>query len=172
MMDYWDRPARPLREIPRDGDNHAFLIKALNEAGNELGGEFYGLRRRQLAARIGDGWSLRQIAGHVRDKERATLSSVRAIISSRKPVLEVVDLEALADDGEYQHLDLHETLCTFSELRENLVYILHNLSPRQWQRMGTHPYRGALSIADLVRELNEHDLAHLWQVQRIKQALL
>ena len=172
MMDYWDRPTRPLREIPRGGDNHAFLIKALNEAGNELAGEFYGLRPRQLRARIGDGWSLKQIAGHLRDKEEVTLSYVRAIISSRRAVLEVVDLEALADDGEYQHLDLHEALYTFSDLRENLVYILHNLSPRQWQRSGSHPYRGTLSIADLVRELNEHDLAHLWQVQRIKQAIL
>lgn len=170
-MDYWERPSRPLREIPRDGDNHAFLIKALNEAGNELAGEFYGLRPRQLTARLGDGWSLKQIAGHVRDKEEVTLSWVRAIISSRKATLDVVDLEALADEGEYQRLDLHEALYTFSDLRENLVYILHDLSPRQWQRTGTHPYRGALSIGQLVRELNEHDLAHLWQVQRIKQVL-
>jgi hypothetical protein len=170
-MDYWDRPSRPLREIPRDGDNHAFLIKALHEAGNELEGEFYGLRPRQLTARLGSGWSLKQIAGHLRDKEELTLSYVRAIISSRKPRLDVVDLEALVDDGDYDRLDLHEALYGYSDCRQNLLYLLHDLSQRQWERTGEHPYRGALSVGQLVRELNEHDLAHLWQVQRIKQAL-
>jgi hypothetical protein len=42
----------------------------------------------------------------------------------------------------------------------------------QWERQGEHPYRGPISVGQIVREMNEHDLAHLWQIMKIKQALL
>jgi hypothetical protein len=171
-MDFWDRPSsRPLREIPRDGDNHAFLLKALREAAEELEGEFYNLRPRQLAARQGDSWSLAQIAGHLRDREELNLSHLRGIVSSRRPVLEVVDLEALADENDYAPSELSELLYGFSEARQNALYLLYNLSARQWRRQGEHPYRGALGVEQIVKEMNEHDLAHLWQVKRLKQSL-
>ena len=73
-MDAWDwRSERPLRELPRDGDNHAFLLKALREASGELEGEFYNLRPSQLAWHEPDEWSLVQIAGHLRDREESNL---------------------------------------------------------------------------------------------------
>lgn len=171
-MDFWDRPSgRPLREIPRDGDNHAFLLKALREASGELEGEFYNLRPAQLRRREGDEWSLVQIAGHLRDREQVNLSYLRSIISSRNPRLEVVDFEILVEDNNFQPHELRELLYSFSDLRESALYLLYSLSDRQWRREGQHPYRGALSIERLVKEMNEHDLAHLWQVQRLKQDL-
>jgi hypothetical protein len=172
-MDYWDRPSgRPLREIPRDGNNHAFLLKALREASGELESEFYNLRPRELAWRDGDEWSLVQIAGHLRDHEEMTLSYLRAITSRRRPMLEVVDLAGLVEENSYQPRELQELLYGYAELRERALYLLYDLSDRQWLREGDHPYRGALSVGQIVKEMNEHDLAHLWQIMRIKQALL
>jgi hypothetical protein len=172
-MDYWDRPSgRPLREIPRDGNNHAFLLKALREASGELEGEFYNLRPRQLAWRDGDEWSLVQIAGHLRDREDMHLTYLRAIISSRRPRLDVVDLEALVEDNDYQPRELHDLLYELSDLRERALYLLYNLSDYQWRREGEHPYRGRLSVEQIVKEMNEHDLAHLWQVMKLKQVLV
>jgi hypothetical protein len=171
-MDFWDRPSsRPLREIPRDGDNHAFLLKALREAAEELEGEFYNLPRRQLTERQGDEWSLIQIAGHLRDREELNLNYLRRMISSRRPLLEIVDLESLVEENAYTPSDLSGLLYGFSDARQNAIYLLYNLSDRQWRREGDHPYRGALRVDQLVKEMNEHDLAHLWQVKRLKQAL-
>lgn len=172
-MDYWDRPSgRPLREIPRDGDNHAFLLKALHEAGDELGSEFYNLSPRQLSRKERDEWSLIQIAGHLRDREQVHLSYLQAILSSRRPVLDVVDFAQMVEDGDYQPRELREFLYAFAELRERCLYLLYDLSNRQWQREGEHPYRGALNISQIVKEMNEHDLAHLWQVKRLKERIL
>jgi hypothetical protein len=172
-MDYWDRPSgRPLREIPRDGDNHAFLLKALHEASGELEGEFYNLRPQQLAWHEPDEWSLVQIAGHLRDREEMHLSYLRAIISSRRPILEVIDLEALVEENDYRPRQLQELLYGYSELRERCLYLLYDLSGNQWRRQGDHPYRGALSVEQIVKEMNEHDLAHLWQIMRLKQTLV
>lgn len=170
-MDFWDHDSeRPLREIPRGGDNQAFLLKALNEAGNELEGEFYNLRPRQLRWRPDDGWSLIEIAGHLRDNEAHLLSSLRAIISSRTPLLTIIDLEDLVLQGDYQSANIRELLDEYGELRQRVLYLLHRLSSHQWRRHGEHPYRGPVSVLHLARELNEHDLDHLWQVKRLKEA--
>lgn len=170
-MDDWDRPSgRPLREIPREGTNHAFLLKALGEAAHELEREFYGIRKRQLNWRDGDEWSLRQIAGHLRDNEEQTLAYLRAILSSRAPLLEVTDLAAEAEERG-QRVNVEDALSCFAEARQEVLYLLYGLSDRQWRRSGEHPYRGALDIARLVHELNEHDLGHLWQIQKTKQRL-
>jgi hypothetical protein len=172
-MDYWDRPSsRPLREIPPDANNHAFLLKALREASGEIEGEFYNLRPRELSWRDGDEWSLVQIAGHLRDREEMTLHYLRSITSRRRPLLEAVDFEALVEENDYQPRDLHDLLYGYADLRERVLYLLYNLSEHQWLREGEHPYRGALSVAQIVKEMNEHDLAHLWQIMKIKQALV
>jgi DinB superfamily len=171
-MDDWDRPSsRPLREIPRDGDNHAFLLKALHEASGELEGEFYNLRRAQLAWHEPDGWSLAQIAGHLRDREQMHLDYLRGIVSSRDCILEAIDFEAMVDENGYGPEEAHNLLYGYAELRERALYTLYNLSGNQWRRTGRHPYRGSLSIEQIVKEMNEHDLAHLWQVKRLKAAL-
>lgn len=171
-MDIWDRASgRPLREIPRNGDNHAFLLKALREASGELEAEFYNLRPRQLSWHEPDEWSLVQIAGHLRDREELVVSHLRAILSSRRPSLAVVDLEALVEENAYQARDFGGLLYGFADLRQTALYLLYNLSDRQWRREGDHPYRGALSVERIVKEMNEHDLAHLWQVRRLKQSL-
>ncbi len=172
-MDQWDYSFdRPLREIPRDASNHSFLLKALREASGELEGEFYNLRPRQLAWREGDEWSLIQIAGHLRDREEMALNYLRAIVSRRRPILDVVDLEGLVEENDYQPRDLHDLLYEYADLRERSLHLLYNLSEQQWLREGDHPYRGTLSIAQIVKEMNEHDLAHLWQIMKIKQVLV
>lgn len=160
-----------MREIPRDGDNHAFLLKALHEASGELENALYGVSRRDLRRRQNDDWSLIEIAGHLRDKEEQTLSYLRAITASKRPELPAVDLAMLVAEGGYEQLDPREVLYQFADLRQETLYLLYRLSAEKWQRAGVHEYRGRLTVAQLVKELNEHDLRHLWQIQRIKECL-
>jgi hypothetical protein len=172
-MDDWSyRSTRPLREIPRGGDNHAFLLKALHEASGELEGEFYNLSRGQLGFHDPYEWSLIQIAGHLRDREECCLEQLQSILSSRSPELRAVDFETIVEENDYQPEQIHELLYGYAEFRERVLYRLYGLSPDQWHRSGRHPYRGRISVEQIVKEMNEHDLAHLWQVMRLKQALV
>jgi hypothetical protein len=62
-----------------------------------------------------------------------------------------------------------EALGRFEELRERSVYLLWGED--DWQRSGVHPYLGPVTMAQLVRQQNEHDLEHLWQARRIRERM-
>jgi hypothetical protein len=55
----------------------------------------------------------------------------------------------------------------FAVQRRQSVYLLWSLDPDDWERRGVHPYLGPLTIMQVAREMNEHDLAHLWQLRRL-----
>ena len=59
----------------------------------------------------------------------------------------------------------------FASLRRQSVYALWELDEDDWERRGVHPYLGPLTIMQVAREMNEHDLAHLWQLRRLCDAL-
>jgi hypothetical protein len=157
--------AKAVREISREPQTHEFLIKALREASGELADELDSLRSRE-ARRHPDGeWSFLQIATHVRESERVCLDYVERIVSRRTPVLEAVDLGALADEIDVRAEDVDAAVYEYLRLRHRLVYQLWDLSPHQWERTGIHRYRGAISVLQLARDLHLHDLEHLWQVR-------
>jgi hypothetical protein len=159
-----------VREIPREPDNGRFLLKAIGEAGRELAEELYGIRRRD-AQRIGDdGWSFLLVAAHVRDFERMTLAYLERILSRRRPELEAIDTERVVDDPSLVTEDIEQLVSEFLYLRRQTMMLLYDLSPAAWERTGVHEYRGEVSVLQLARELNQHDLDYLWRVCRMREA--
>jgi hypothetical protein len=63
-----------------------------------------------------------------------------------------------------------ELMDEFGVLRRQSVYLLWSLDEGDWERAGIHPYLGPLTITQVAREMNEHDLAHLWQLRRLCDA--
>ena len=55
----------------------------------------------------------------------------------------------------------------FGVQRQQTVYLLWSLDAEDWERGGRHPYIGDMSVTRIAREMNEHDLAHLWQLRRL-----
>jgi hypothetical protein len=45
------------------------------------------------------------------------------------------------------------------------------LDEDDWARTGIHRYRGPISIYDIIRELHQHDLEHLYQARRLRAAV-
>lgn len=158
-----------MREITPDPGGHRFLLKALAEAGHELAEELYGCPRRSLDVRGDDGWSLRLIAAHVRAHEEAIGEYVERILSGRHPRLDVIDTEAVLDDPDGCREDADRNVLLFTRLRRRLQYLLWDVSDRDWQRTGEHPYRGAVAVVQLLRELHLHDLEYLWRARRLKE---
>jgi hypothetical protein len=158
-----------MREIQPDPSGHRFLLKALSEAGNELAEELYGCSRRLLDASDDDGWSIRLIAAHTRAHEEMVGEYVQIILSRREPELPVIDTEAVRDDPDACREDAEHAALMYAHLRRTLQYTLWDLSDRQWERTGRHPYRGDISIIQLARELHLHDLEFLWRARRIKE---
>jgi len=158
-----------MREIPREPNNQRFLLKAIGEAGRELAEELYGIRSREARLRGDDGWSYQLIAAHVKDNEEMALSYLERILNRRNPRLEAIDNERCLDDPSEVTEDIDHLVMEFLYLRRQTQMLLYDLSDSAWQREGLHASRGPLSVLQIARELNQHDLEHLWQVRRMRE---
>jgi hypothetical protein len=165
---------RLMQYVRQAGTDPAFLLKALSEVSGEVRQALYGFRRSELlepADFPDDGWSLMAIARHMRDVERGVLDQVSQILNRREPEIPNVDMDDIPVRDELEDDDEDELLEEFHYLRRHHCYLLWDMSERDWERSGTHPYRGRVTIIQLVRELYQHDLEHLWQVRRMAEAM-
>lgn len=166
-----------MRYVPATaGSDPSFLLKALGEASGELARAFSGVRERELlqpAPWPDEGWCLLAVPFHLVQVERGLQEQVGIIASSRRGEPEVphVDLDDIPFEADYAELDLDFLLDELHYLRRRTSYLLWELSERDWERRGRHPYRGPVSILELAREAYQHDLEHLWQVRRMREAL-
>src|SRR3989304_9475079 len=150
-------------------DESSWLLKALREAAHELESQLWGLEEEELRRRGSeDGWSLKEIAAHLRDCEEHFLSTLELIFSRDEPRLRAFDADALVLERDYRSADLYELLEPFGSPRQRSVRLLW--MEDGWSRAGVHPYRGAVTVAQLVREQSEHDLEDLWQARRGRAA--
>lgn len=153
-------------------DGTRWLLKALREAAHELESQLLGLEEDELRWRQDeDTLSLKEIAGHLRDCEEHFVQCLELIAEKDCPRLRAFDPDVALLEQDYREIDLYEALERFENLRQRSSYLLWGLEGEEWQRTGKHPYRGEISIAQLAREQNEHDLEHLWQARRIREAL-
>jgi hypothetical protein len=155
-----------------DYSTQRWMLKALHEAAEELQSQLWGLSEDELCRRPApDEWSLKEIAAHLRDAEACFLERLTLIVSQEEPELPDIDIDAYVLERDYRSLDLYEVLLEFSRLRHRTSGLLWSLEPSEWERAGLHPYRGRLSIMQVARDMNEHDLGHLWQVRRLRRQL-
>lgn len=155
-----------------DEGEQRWVLKALREAGEELIDQFHGASEKELRRRPQDDeWSLKEIAGHLRDNEELALEQMRLMAEGDEPELPLRDVDALPLERDYRSSDVHELLRAFAGLRRQTHRLLWSLAPEDWGRCGRHPYRGDVTIAQIARELAEHDLDHLWRARRLREAL-
>lgn len=165
--------SRAMQELASAGSNPRFLLKALGEAGGELRNAFWGLSPRDLlrpAAPPDDRWTLLGIAAHLRDTEAGIIRQLEAILSRRDGAMPTVDMDDIPLIESYAEDDAGELLEEFAYYRRTTTYALWDLSGRDWERCGVHPYRGRVSILEIARETYQHDLEHLWQERRMTAA--
>lgn len=153
-------------------DSHAWLLKALRETAGALASYCWRLDEDLLRRRADpDDWCLLEVAGHLRDCERRYLERLEAMIAREQPRIPAFDAESIQPAVPYVMLDPDEALNGFEALRRRTLQLLRSLADADWERTGLHPYLGLVTVAQVVREMSEHDLEHLWQARRIVEAL-
>lgn len=153
-----------MRPVP-EYDAKSWLLKALRETAHAIEALLWELDGDALEhAPDGDEWSCTQLVVHMSAMERKYLECLERMARLDEPRINAFDADSL---GTEEECSVYEAIDDLTELRGQTVRLLWSLDDGDWLRKGIHPYLGARTIQDITREMNEHDLSHLWQLRRI-----
>ena len=131
-----------------------------------------GLTPEQEAKREAPGkWSVRHVMQHLADSELVWSWRLRLVLAQDRPTLTGYDQDLWAERLGYDETDAARALTEFSVVRNANLRLLHRASPQDLKRVGLHAERGEESVEHMMRLYAGHDLLHLKQIARIKQAI-
>lgn len=116
-------------------------------------------------------WSVRQVIQHLSDSELVGAFRLRMVLAHDRPALAGYDQEAWAARLHYEQADVEEALIDFERLRNSNLRLLEQTSVAERQRVGLHSERGEESIEDMIVNYAGHDIVHLQQIARIREAI-
>jgi hypothetical protein len=122
------------------------------------------LRRRPSP----DEWSALDVCCHLRDSAQEEGVRVRRLVEEDEPALEAYDQEAWARERNYQDDDPARVRTALRAFWGGLAYQLEGLTDQQWERGGTHPESGPVTVRSRAEDEVEHAQAHLEQLRAIR----
>lgn len=159
-----------MRPVP-EFDQKAWLLKALRETSHAMEALLWEADESMFETRAGDEWSVRDLASHMALMEQGFVERLEAIISLSVTQYEVhiqaFDGDTVVEPEHWSESTAFELMEEFEAQRQRSVYLLWSLDDADWALTGTHPYLGPVSVLQCAREMNEHDLSHLWQLRRL-----
>ncbi len=156
-----------MRPVPQY-DPKSWLLKALRETANAMEALLWEVDDDCLERKSGgDAWSCAELITHMTEMERRFLDRLERMVRLDEPRIGAFDADSI-DAPERQ--SAYDAMDDLGELRRRSVRLLWSLDAGDWRRKGVHPYIGPMTIMQVAREMNEHDLSHLWQLRRICDA--
>jgi hypothetical protein len=116
-------------------------------------------------------WSIAHVLRHLADSEVVWGWRMRLILAHDRPVITGYDQDLWADRLHYADADIADSLDAMRVLRRDNLKLLERATPADLQRVGVHSERGEESVGYLMRLFAGHDLLHLNQIDRIKNAI-
>jgi hypothetical protein len=156
-----------VRPVP-EYDAKAWLLKALRETSHAIEALIWDLDEDVLDRKPGDDeWSVFELVQHMSEMEHCFVERLESIVRLDEPRIRAFDADSIAAWRETNVDSPFELMDDFNSERQRSVYLLWSLDDADWERRGIHPYLGPLTVLQCAREMNEHDLAHLWQVRQL-----
>jgi len=117
-------------------------------------------------------WSVRHVVQHLADSEMVGGFRFRMVLAHEAPELPAYDQDLWADRLRYQDADLATSLDDFATLRALNLRLLRNATPEDLEkRVMRHAERGDEPLGYMLSLYAGHDLVHLAQIRRIRQAI-
>lgn len=117
-------------------------------------------------------WSVAMVMQHLADTELVWGYRLRRVLTEDNPLLDGFDQDVWARRFGYEEADLDEALALFTSLRRATLRLIRRAGPEDLRRTARHAERGEADLGVLLRHAAGHDLLHLRQVDRIRQAVM
>jgi hypothetical protein len=112
-------------------------------------------------------WAAKEVICHLRDVEEMFHARALLALHNDNPTwVPAVDADRWAADRQYLRNDAAEALAAFERRRADTLALFASLAPDQWERAGTHPTRGRMTLRELAAFEAWHDDNHLKQLER------
>jgi len=143
-------------------------LQRLTRTADELSAAIKGQAESVLARRPDTkNWAAKEIICHLRDTEEAFNSRFELIVAmDTDPKLVGSSADRMAEERQYLRNDAVEAIGAFRRRREENIDYLRQLTPAQWDKGGTHPVRGRMTIDTFLTLMAWHDDNHLDQLKR------
>ena len=114
-----------------------------------------------------DKWSVSELLAHLAEAEIVSFWRYRQMLEHSGSTIIPFDQDLWYKIGDYRSRDAKESLQLFRLLRQENLRLFDQMTPEQWQMGANHAERGAMTIADLVRQMAGHDINHLAQIEKL-----
>jgi hypothetical protein len=143
-------------------------LQRLTRTADELSTTIKGQAESVLARRPDTkNWAAKEIICHLRDTEEAFNARFELIVAmDTDPKLVGSSADRMAEERQYLRNDAVEAIGAFRRRREENIDYLRKLTPAQWDKGGTHPVRGRMTIDTFLTLMAWHDDNHLDQLKR------
>jgi uncharacterized damage-inducible protein DinB len=115
----------------------------------------------------GDGWTVLEVMGHLRDFEAVFIERARLTLEQEMPDLPFPDPLQLVVEKVYNEDDLPESFNTWAAARRENLALLEAVAEEDWERPANHPTRGPFTLTDQLFLTVWHDMNHIEQMAKI-----
>ena len=131
-----------------------------------------GLTAEQEATPEAPGkWSVRQVTQHLLDAELVGAFRYRMVLAHDRPTIPGYDQDRWAERLGYAEADLALAVRDFEVVRAGNLRLLRRATAEDRLRVLLHSERGEESLDLMTHLFAGHDLLHLRQIARIRQAI-
>lgn len=149
------------------------LLETLGATPDRVESLAHGLSatRLTLRPRVGE-WAMAEILNHLLVGERDVIfPRLQRMLLEAAPKFPSSATSRTGFAVEPALRDFGEDLAAFRQVRSRTIAFLKSLGQGDWQRIGTTPTRGTLTIEAYARYLAEHDLEHLAQLDATRAVI-
>ena len=149
------------------------ILRTLSATPHRIKSLVQGLSSAQLQQRPkASEWSIGETVTHLLLGERdVILPRLRRMQREQAPVFASALLDKSGFAAEPSQGEFNADLEAFRQVRAETLAFLSSLNDHDWQRLGTTPTRGTLTIEGYAEYLARHDHEHIDQFQRTRGAV-
>src|SRR5687768_9590585 len=142
------------------------LIEHYANGGDKLSLAIRGLTQEDLLCppdpdwNVGK-WTIQQVVIHAVDSDLVSTDRLKRMIAEDNPTLIGYDENKFVANLFYDEQPAEQAIALLDANRKLFATVLRKLSPKTWERKGTHNERGALTVGGYLKSTVDHLEHHI-----------